>query len=106
MKEEIWCHIHGIQDLGSDFLGQRLIDLVFDLEKNSDALIECKVNLTHDAHRLFNRQWVDQEKEIDTLPVSLSEVQASHEEALHRVEALLVCHRSLLSEGLVADIET
>ena len=35
-------HVRGIQVLGSDLLGQRLTDLVTDLEETSEALSEHK----------------------------------------------------------------
>jgi len=42
VKEEIWGLIRGIQALGSNLLGQRLTDLVTDLEEASEALSEHK----------------------------------------------------------------
>ena len=40
VKGEIWERVLGIQALGSDLLGQRLTDLVTDLEETSEALSE------------------------------------------------------------------
>ena len=40
VKGEIWERVLGIQALGSDLLGQRLSDLVTDLEETSEALSE------------------------------------------------------------------
>src|SRR4051812_27577599 len=60
VKEEIWSRIRRIQALGSALLGQRLTDLAFDLEIAFDVLAKYRVNLTHDAHELFKRQWADQ----------------------------------------------
>ena len=40
VKGEIWERALGIQALGSDLLGQRLTDLVTDLEETSEALSE------------------------------------------------------------------
>src|SRR4051812_43401240 len=76
VKGEIWGRIHEIQDLGSDLLSQRLTDLTFDLEETFDVLAECKANLAHNAHRLFERRWADQEREMNILSVSLTEAQS------------------------------
>ena len=79
VKEEIWDRVRGIHVLGSNLLGQRLTDLVLNLEETSDTLAKYKGNLTYDAHKLFERRWLDQEKEVDALSVSLSEAQALRE---------------------------
>ena len=42
VKEEIWGCVHEIKALGGDLLGQRLTDLVTDLEETSEALSEHK----------------------------------------------------------------
>ena len=82
-----------------------MTDLAFELEVAFDVLAEYRANLTHNAHELFERQWADQEREIDALMVSLSEAHVSREEASRQVRALLVCNCNLPSGGLAADIE-